>query len=155
MSVSAVNRLGILPAIFNPPKTGGPKAAQNQNDSKDPIPIQPVKPVTREQESVRARAAESEERRQNTSRRATAKHDTFAERAGPQSVEEATQPSIPFLVQLLGQDAAPIRGVGLAGYGQTIEQHRDAAILGSQLYRQAGGEPSILSEGATFLSIAV
>jgi len=155
MSVSAVNRPGILPVLFSPPKSGGPKAAQNQNEIKDPIPIEPVKPVTREPEKVRARATESEERRQNSSRRAAANQDRFTESAAAQSVEEAIQPSIPFLVQLLGQDAAPIRGVGLAGYGQAIEQHRDAAILGSQLYRQAGGEPSILSEGATFLSIAV
>ena len=155
MSVSAVNRLGILPVLFSPAKAGGPKAAQNQNEIKDPIPIEPVKPVTREQENVRARAADSEDRRQNSSRRAAANQDRFNESVAAQSVEEAIQPSIPFLVQLLGQDAAPIRGVGLAGYGQTIEQHRDAAILGSQLYRQAGGEPSILSEGATFLSIAV
>ena len=154
MSVSAVNRPGILPILFGPPKADGPKAAHNQNEIRDPIPIEPVKPVTREQEQVRSRATESEDRRQNSSSRAAANQDRFTE--GPaQSVEEAIQPSIPFLVQQLGQDAAPIRGVGLAGYGQTIEQHRDAAFLGSQFYRQAGGEPSILSEGATFLSIAV
>lgn len=155
MSVGAIIRQGTLPAIFHPAKPGGPKAAQNQNSDKDLTPIQPVKPVTREPQDVRARSAENEERRQGKSRGAVPHQGGFTEQAGPQSVEEATQPSIPFLVQLLGQNAAPIRGVGLAGYGPAIEKHRDAAVLGSQLYRQAGGEPSILSERATFLSIAV
>ena len=69
--------------------------------------------------------------------------------------QPSDQPSTTFLVQVMAQDAQPLRGVGLAGYGQTIDEHRDAAAIGSLLYRQAGAEPEVLSGRATFLSLAV
>ena len=57
--------------------------------------------------------------------------------------------------QLLGQpDGGPLRP-GLSGHEQSLKGHRDAAEMGTALYRQNGGEPEILSDRATFLSLAV
>lgn len=62
--------------------------------------------------------------------------------------------SMPFMVQVLGQQAgggrsqAPTPETSLSG-------HRDAALLGSDIYRKAGGEPEILPDDATFVRLAV
>jgi hypothetical protein len=36
-----------------------------------------------------------------------------------------------------------------------LSGHRDAALLGSDIYRRAGGEPEILPDSATFVRLAV
>lgn len=62
--------------------------------------------------------------------------------------------SMPFMVQVLGQQAAP--GRSQANAPQTsLSGHRDAALLGSDSYRRAGGEPGFLPDSATFVRLAV
>jgi len=61
---------------------------------------------------------------------------------------------MPFMVQVLGQQAAA--GRSLAALPQTsLTGHRDAALMGSDIYRRAGGEPEFLPDGATFVRLAV
>ena len=154
MTINAVSRYAALPAVFTAPKTGPAKAAQNQNIDGDLTPIEPIKPVAREAVGVRLPNAEAEQGKQGAGRQ-----DRLAREAQSPLREAETrpsdQPSTAFLVQVLAQDTQPFRGVGLAGYGQTIDEHRDAAAIGSLLYRQAGAEPEVLSGRATFLSLAV
>ena len=59
--------------------------------------------------------------------------------------------SMAFMVQVLGQQSqgAP------AAPQSTLSQHRDAALIGSDIYRRAGGEPELLPEDATFVRIAI
>lgn len=62
--------------------------------------------------------------------------------------------AMPFMVQVLGQQAAI--GRGQQAIPQTsLSGHRDAALLGSDIYRRAGGEPEMLPDGATFVRLAV
>ena len=62
--------------------------------------------------------------------------------------------SMPFMVQVLGQESAGSRA--RAATPQTsLTGHRDAALLGSDLYRRAGGEPEFLPESATFVRLAI
>jgi hypothetical protein len=58
------------------------------------------------------------------------------------------------MVQLLGQQA--VTGRAQAAQPQTsLSGHRDAAVMGSDVYRRAGGEPELLPDGATFVRLAV
>ena len=58
--------------------------------------------------------------------------------------------AMPFMVQVLGQQSP-----GSQTTQQTpLAQHRDGALIGSELYRKAGGEPELLPEDATFVRIA-
>lgn len=60
--------------------------------------------------------------------------------------------SMPFMVQVLGQEGS----ARPAETPQTsLSGHRDAALLGSDIYRKAGGEPEFLPETATFVRLAV
>ena len=62
--------------------------------------------------------------------------------------------SMPFMVQVLGQQASA--GRHQAALPQTsLSGHRDAALMGSDIYRRAGGEPEVLPDGATFVRLAV
>lgn len=62
--------------------------------------------------------------------------------------------SMPFMVQVLGQQS--MAGRSQAALPQTsLSGHRDAALLGSDIYRRAGGEPELLPDGATFVRLAV
>ena len=154
MTISAVSRYAALPAVFTAPKTGASKSAQNQNADRDLTPVEPVKPVARESAGVRLRDSEAEQRKQDAGRQARLGREALSPLRDP-DLRLDDQPSTAFLVQLIAQDAQPQPGVGLAGYGQTIDEHRDAAAIGSLVYRQAGAEPEVLSGRATFLSIAV
>ena len=62
--------------------------------------------------------------------------------------------SMPFMVQVLGQQAQAGRGQA-APVQSALSGHRDAALLGSDVYRRAGGEPEILPDSATFVRLAV
>ncbi len=62
--------------------------------------------------------------------------------------------SMPFMVQVLGQQATAGRPQGTAPQ-TSLSGHRDAAQLGSDIYRKAGGEPEILPDDATFVRLAV
>lgn len=59
--------------------------------------------------------------------------------------------SMAFVVQVLGQQSQ----TAAAAPQSTLSQHRDAALIGSDIYRKAGGEPELLPEDATFVRIAV
>jgi len=62
--------------------------------------------------------------------------------------------ALPFMVQVLGQQAAV--GRGQTPVPQTsLTGHRDAALIGSDVYRRAGGEPELLPDTATFVRLAV
>jgi hypothetical protein len=62
--------------------------------------------------------------------------------------------SMPFMVQVLGQQAAAGR-VQASAPQTSLTGHRDAALLGSDTYRRAGGEPEFLPASATFVRLAV
>lgn len=62
--------------------------------------------------------------------------------------------SMPFMVQVLGQQALAERSPAAAA--QTpFSQHRDGALMGSDLYRKAGGEPELMPDNATLVRFAV
>lgn len=71
--------------------------------------------------------------------------------AKPSSFSRLT--SMPFMVQVLGQQAPASRSQ--TAPETSLSGHRDAALLGSDLYRRAGGEPEILPDQATFVRLAV
>jgi hypothetical protein len=76
------------------------------------------------------------------------------EATGNKPVTFSRLTSMPFMVQLLGQQA--ITGRSQAAQPQTsLSGHRDAALMGSDVYRRAGGEPELLPDGATFVRLAV
>ena len=56
-----------------------------------------------------------------------------------------------FVVQVLGQQSQNTT----AAPQSTLSQHRDGALIGSDIYRKAGGEPELLPEDATFVRIAI
>jgi hypothetical protein len=62
--------------------------------------------------------------------------------------------AMPFMVQVLGQQTAGSRGQSVAPQ-TSLSGHRDAALLGSDVYRKAGGEPEFLPDSATFVRLAV
>ncbi|WP_422364889.1 hypothetical protein [Pelagibius sp.] len=63
--------------------------------------------------------------------------------------------SMPFMVQVLGQQALASKGLQPAPQSTSLSQHRDGALMGSEIYRKAGGEPELLPEDATFVRFAV
>ncbi len=63
--------------------------------------------------------------------------------------------SMPFMVQVLGQQSLASKGLQPAPQSSTLSQHRDGALMGSEIYRKAGGEPELLPEDATFVRFAV
>lgn len=63
--------------------------------------------------------------------------------------------SMPFMVQVLGQQALASKGLQPAPQSSSLSQHRDGALMGSEIYRKAGGEPELLPEEATFVRFAV
>jgi len=79
---------------------------------------------------------------------------TAREAASGKLINFSRLSSMPFMVQVLGQQAAA--GRAQASAPQTsLTGHRDAALLGSDTYRRAGGEPEFLPDSATFVRLAV
>lgn len=62
--------------------------------------------------------------------------------------------SMPFMVQVLGQEGRAAKSATPAAPGG-LSEHRDGALMGSDLYRKAGGEPELLPETATLVRFAV
>ncbi len=56
-----------------------------------------------------------------------------------------------FMVQVLGQQNQAAQ----TAQPHTLTQHRDAALIGSESYRRAGGEPEVLPDDATIVRVAV
>ncbi|MEQ8355363.1 MAG: hypothetical protein RH942_07490 [Kiloniellaceae bacterium] len=61
--------------------------------------------------------------------------------------------SMPFMVQLLGQQDHS--RASAAAPQTSLTGHRDAAQLGSDVYRRSGGEPEFLPEAATFVRLVI
>lgn len=76
------------------------------------------------------------------------------EATGNQPVSFSRLTSMPFVVQLLGQQANADRSQAVQPQ-TSLTGHRDAALMGSDVYRRAGGEPQLLPDGATFVRLAV
>lgn len=82
-------------------------------------------------------------------RRAGLRTAAYAGAAGAEAEAPAFYPtdSVPFLVQLLGQESERPQVL--------ITEHRDAAELGSDAYRRVGAAPPIYTEQATLFSFAI
>ncbi|MEO3428228.1 hypothetical protein AAFN88_05180 [Pelagibius sp. CAU 1746] len=166
--MTAVPRLQLLPAPGTLPGTAA-VALPGQGEPR----VQPVVPVkaTRHNrpEIQQPTIDERQARRQLGNERAADHGRTGDERVGrgrqdaiPARGEAANGrligfsrlSSMPFMVQVLGQQATA--GRPQAATPQTsLSGHRDAAQLGSDVYRKAGGEPEILPDDATFVRLAV
>ncbi|WP_193367167.1 hypothetical protein [Pelagibius marinus] len=96
----------------------------------------------------------ADNRRTGEDRRQTGTAPARSETASGRLINFSRLSSMPFMVQVLGQQAAA--GRPQAAMPQTsLSGHRDAALLGSDIYRKAGGEPEILPDDATFVRLAV
>ena len=76
------------------------------------------------------------------------------DRAAPEAARgirilPTTHAAPPFAAQLLGQQAPD------APAGPELLAHRDAAALGSEAYRRAGGEPPFYSEAPAYFRLSV
>lgn len=165
--MTAVPRLQLLPP---PGATPGALAvaAPGQGD----VRVQPVTPAkTAQQNRQGFRQAtidehEAKQRLANGGRPTQARigEDSRQDRSGrsAQGREAASGrlapfsrlTSMPFMVQVLGQHAGGGRAQP-ATPENSLTGHRDAALLGSDIYRKAGGEPEILPDDATFVRLAV
>jgi hypothetical protein len=130
--------------------------------------VTPVTPAQRHQQrSDGAETAQGREARRNDPQRNDPWSDDLQAdgrgQRGSTAAQEAASgklinfsrlSSMPFMVQVLGQQAAA--GRAQASAPQTsLTGHRDAALLGSDTYRRAGGEPEFLPDSATFVRLAV
>lgn len=152
--MTGVPRLQHLPVPVA--STGASAVAQTQAEAGRQVkPVTPVTPVHygqaergQRREGVGEGAAHGQERRLQRHRPAADE----ANASKPISFSRLT--SMPFMVQLLGQQASA--GRSQAALPQTsLSGHRDAALMGSDVYRRAGGEPGLLPDGATFVRLAV
>lgn len=165
--MTAVQRLQLLPA---PGPTPGATAvaipAQGEQQIK---PVVPARVIEHDQPQYRRQQPETEQRtgerrmgdRRVSERQAALGHGEQGRWAGEASggtasgrrVAFSRLSSMAFMVQVLGQQTDPRLE---AGTPQTsLSGHRDAALLGSDIYRKAGGEPEFLPETATFVRLAV
>jgi hypothetical protein len=92
--------------------------------------------------------------RQGRERAAVTDSRSGREAAAGRLINFSRLTAMPFMVQVLGQQTAASRSQ--VALPQTcLTGHRDAALLGSDIYRRAGGEPEMLPDGATFVRLAV
>jgi len=154
--MTGVPRLQHLPVPVA--SAGAPAVAQPDGGAGRQIkPVEPVTPVRygqaeRQSDRAQGRVGEgADSRRERGLQRSGLSGE---ESGGNKPVTFSRLTSMPFMVQLLGQQAAA--GRAQAAQPQTsLSGHRDAAIMGSDVYRRAGGEPGLLPEGATFIRLAV
>ena len=164
--MTAVHRLQLLPA---PATTTGAIAvatpAPGEQQVKAVLPVRVIEhdqPRYRQQPETEQRTGE---RRMGDRRLADRQASIGQGEAGWRGDAPADEPasgrrtafsrlsSMPFMVQVLGQQVA---GHPTADLPQTsLSGHRDASLLGSDIYRKAGGEPEFLPETATFVRLAV
>ncbi len=168
--MTAVPRLQLLPAPGTSPGT----AAVALPDQSEPR-VQPVVPAKAarhgrpefQQATIDERQARQElgneraenqrranNRRAGEDRRQTGVTPLRSEAASGRSIGFSRLSSMPFMVQVLGQQAGAGR-LQAATPQTSLSGHRDAALLGSDIYRKAGGEPEILPDDATFVRLAV
>ena len=155
MSVGGISTNAAISAFLAGERAAGHAAAATPRTE----PVNPAslsrKVSDQDNAPQRQRALTSEPREQNGGSLRTA--DATSETGRPSNAPNITrsEPSTLFLVQLLSQENREDTRPGLPEIDQTIKDHRDGAAFGTEQYRLAGGEPSILTEGATFLRIAV
>ncbi len=160
--MSALSNISLSSAFLAPGATraarsitsaaAGPESARlpvNRND-----PVTPARPVSREQEQLRARhlrlvGDDAPARRQ------AGQGPAIEARPATGGTAAAPRDSIAFTVQLLSQTSNPVPNRALAGYGQDLALRKDSAQIGSDIYRRAGAEPDLLTQAPTFLSLAV
>lgn len=159
--MTGVPRLQHLPV----PATAAGATAVALPESSGGQRVKAVAPVTAVQRS-QARAerstawtgGEGGERIEDGSRqgreRAALTAQSGGEAAAGRLINFSRLTAMPFMVQVLGQQAAAARGQ-VAVPQTSLTGHRDAALMGSDVYRRAGGEPEILPDTATFVRLAV
>ncbi len=132
-----------LAAPFVPSRAGGGEDAR----------VVPVEPIA----GIKAVDGQLPQRRTppfpqpdlEDARRPSTRDRTAAEAPQGIRIPPTTHAAPPFAAQLLGQQAsAALAGPELLG-------HRDAAALGSEAYRRAGGEPAIYSEAPAYFRLSV
>lgn len=151
--MNGVPRLQHLPVPAT--SAGAPAVAQPQGSAGRQVePVEPVTPAVHVQtgrSQGRAQVEDAPQRREGKDRPARLAAE---EGAANRPFTPSRLTSMPFMVQLLGQQAGAGRPQAAAPQ-TTLSGHRDAAVLGSDIYRRAGGEPELLPEGATFVRFAV
>ncbi|WP_420345444.1 hypothetical protein [Pelagibius sp.] len=153
--MTGVPKMLLLPAPGAKPLA--PSGAAGQGSG----PRQPVEAVTRttppRSGSEEAAARALVEQRAGEGRNGTAGRDRAAAAQEPvkgRLVGFSRLSSMPFMVQVLGQQALAERAPATAAQSP-LSQHRDGALMGSDLYRKAGGEPEFMPENATLVRFAV
>ncbi|NIA68389.1 hypothetical protein HBA54_07270 [Pelagibius litoralis] len=155
--MTGVSKLLLLPAPDAKPSAPSAVAAQNTGTQ------QAIEAV------VRSPAADRRDG-QTAQQRGSVEERRWQEQQGSQGRSRAVQvqepakgrlisfsglTSMPFMVQVLGQEQAQTSQGSRATPQSALSQHRDGALMGSDIYRKAGGEPEIMPESATFIRIAV
>jgi len=161
--MTTVPRLQLLPAPGVSPGATAVAAADHGDQR-----VKAVVPVARNQrgrqelqQEIHQASARADQKRIDRGGRqgsggspARERPDLAADPAGGRLINFSRLSSMPFMVQVLGQQAQA--GRSQAGQAQNVlSGHRDAALLGSDIYRRAGGEPEILPDSATFVRLAV
>jgi hypothetical protein len=154
--MTGVPRLQHLPVPVA--SAGAPAVAQPDGGAGRQVkPVDPVAPVRygqaeRHSERGQGRVGEGSDNRRERGLQRSGPSGEEASGHKPVTISRLT--SMPFMVQLLGQQA--VTGRAQAAQPQTsLSGHRDAAVMGSDVYRRAGGEPELLPDGATFVRLAV
>lgn len=169
--MTAVPRLQLLPAPGTTP--GGTAVAASGQGEQRIQPVVPAKAVRHGRPEFRQATIDERQAREQLAGRRSAEErlgQTRPDRSGGGEQASGTparnevaggrQPhfsrlaSMPFMVQVLGQQAAAGRSQAVTPE-TSLTGHRDAALLGSDIYRKAGGEPEVLPEDATFVRLAV
>lgn len=168
--MTAVPRLQLLPAPGTSP--GGSAVAVAGRGEQRVQPVLPAKATERGRPDFRPSAIDERQAREKLTNQRAADGRGGAARLGSGGRDQASPTavrgetgggqqlhfsrlsSLPFMVQVLGQQAGADRPQAVAPQ-TSLAGHRDAALLGSDIYRRAGGEPEILPEDATFVRLAV
>lgn len=140
-------------------------AGQDRENGRQVKALVPANPAQRNQQhpdwtaaidgrETRRGGLQAEEGDRRGQPRSPVSADSGSEAASGKLINFSRLSSMPFMVQVLGQESAGSRSRAVTPE-TSLSGHRDAALLGSDLYRRAGGEPEFLPESATFVRLAV
>lgn len=150
--MTGVQKLQLLPAPGAKPKAPATAVSQGSGVQQE-IEAVVRSPATQSRTGQRALERQVMEERRWDEQKDAARKDRIQDGAGPaqgRRISFSRLTAMPFMVQVLGQQHP-----GSQTTQQTpLAQHRDGALIGSELYRKAGGEPELLPEDATFVRIA-
>lgn len=156
--MTGIPRLQLLPA---PGSTSGALAVASPSQGEQRVkPVTPATPVYRGQQGrqqvlIDQNRVDQGKRRDQGGSAAQDRAAPAGEAANGKLINFSRLSSMPFMVQVLGQqsyDRQPQTGTAPQ---TSLSGHRDAALLGSDIYRRAGGEPQVLPDSATFVRLAV